>query len=118
MAENWQLLTGNWILKTFSQAHRNAASGRLQELELGRLLFELVAEIGVGDLDQRLGPLSDGLPMQTGDAELGADVVDMVASGRHSGARLEHCDDSADAGPVAQIPPLTKGDYLLSSLYP
>ena len=62
-----------------------SASGSGIEEAFGGLL-ELGAEVGMGDVDQLLGPFPDGLPEESGDAVLGDYGV-----GEGAGARLRRC---------------------------
>src|SRR5579871_2790599 len=81
----------------FFTSSRRSGLNRLRHLQpLGFLavLVQLRAEVGMRDLDQRLGALADGLAMQKRDAEFGDDVADKAARCDHSRPRVEHGYDS------------------------
>ena len=67
----------------------------LQIFQLPRGLLQPFAELGIGHVDQRPGPLPDGLPVEVGDPVLGDNIVDVAARRDHPGARLEHGHDLA-----------------------
>src|SRR5271166_7078964 len=50
------------------------------------ILVQLVLELGMGDPDESLGPLPDGLSVQVRDAKFGDDVVYVGAPGQHARA--------------------------------
>src|SRR5271157_2998632 len=77
---------------------------RLSEREAARsqpacvgLALELLAEVGVGYANQRLGPLGRGLPLQIDDAVLGHDIHHVRPWSRDDVAVREVHDDAAPA---------------------
>ena len=61
---------------------------------------ELIAEVGMGDLDERSGAFIDALSEELRDAELGHDRPHVGARRDHTCARLEGCSDTRD-GPTS-----------------
>src|SRR5579862_4000050 len=62
---------------------------RLQPLGLLAIRIELFAELGMRDLNQRLGPLANGLAVQVSDSIFGHNIADESSRSDHSCAGIE-----------------------------
>lgn len=71
------------------------ASSRSEEPELAGGTLEVVAEVGMSDVDQRAGSVADRPASQLGDAPLRDDVVDGVLDRRHDGSTRQLSRDPA-----------------------
>jgi len=76
------------------------------------LAQELPAMIGVGNVDQGHGPLTDAFAPQIGHAVFGDHVVDVAATGDDSGAAIE---GGLDAAHLTVARGRRKGDHRLPS---
>src|SRR4051794_15720636 len=63
------------------------------------LIGEVLAEVGVCDVDQRGRPFVDTAGEEVGDAVLGGDNVHVASAGHHAGSLGEGRDDAADRSP-------------------
>src|SRR5207237_3593853 len=54
------------------------------------IVVECFAELGMSDVDQRLGALANGFAMQVSDPIFGNYVADQAARGHHARSGLEH----------------------------
>src|SRR5208283_2889141 len=70
----------------FLSSHFCCADVALKPALLLAVLVQLVMKLGMSNLDERLGPLADGAPVQVGDAVFGDHVVHIAAGGEHARA--------------------------------
>ena len=82
----------------------------LDVIQFTCLALELVAEFGVGDVDELDGALADGLGVQVGHAVFGHHVAHVVAGGNYAGAVVEQGDDAADGLAVFERGGAGQGD--------
>src|ERR1035438_8934176 len=82
---------------------------RLHIMGARGVIVKLVAKLGIGDRDQRLGPLAQVPTPQIGDPMLGDHVVYIRAAGNYSRAQIEHRHD-------ARHPPVPFGVALFRSV--
>ena len=68
----------------------------LEPALLFAVFLQLVAKLGMSDLDERLGALAYGAPMQIGHTVFRDNVMHIPASGQHAGAMSQAGHDSRD----------------------
>lgn len=69
-----------------TESDRQGDLVRGHQMSVSRLLEKAFPELRVGDVDEGEGALTDGLPVEMGDSELGDDVVDVRPGGDHAGS--------------------------------
>src|SRR5215207_4125491 len=79
-------------------------------MQFAGLILQIRAEIGVGNVDQLPGTLADGFAIQVSHAIFGDNVADVVTTGHHARAKLEHASDASDGRAVFECGDAWKRD--------
>ena len=82
----------------------------LQVVQFFRLFGEFVPKLGMGDADQRLGALADGLAVQFRHAEFSDDEAHVIARGDNARAVFEQRCDLAKAISVSRADGARQGN--------